>query len=1248
MNKIRCFALLFVILFAVAGIGAGKEGATGTGDKVRMQVQSGHNDRALVLAWSPDGKILATGSSDTTVRLWSNNGRLLKVLEGHRGSVFTISWNPDGKTLASGSDDKTVRLWGNDGRLLKVFEGHGHWVTTISWSPDGKMLASGSGGTIHLWSSEGHLLKVLEGHDEGVTTLSWSPDGKMLASGSADKTVRLWIDNGRLVKVLEGHGLRVSSLSWSPNGKMLASGSWDKTVRLWSNDGRLIKVLEGHSLIIDTISWSPDGKILTSGSRDGTIRFWNCDGLLLKILVGHSNWIIDLSWSPDGKTLASGSADKTVCLWKKDGVLLKVLDGYSYCVKNVSWSPDGMTLASGSEDGTVHLWNNYGRLLKVLEGNNDFVTTLSWSPDGKMLASISGSKYYTVRLWNKDGRLVKVLGEHGDSVTTILWNPDGKIVVTGSKDNSIHLWNIDGRLLKVFEGHGHWVTTLCWSPNGKILASRSEDDNTIKFWNSDGSLLRVLRGYGSPVMTLLWSPDGNTLAAGTWNGNVCLWSSEGHLMKVLEGNNDFVTTLSWSPNGKMLASGSGDSIHLWSSEGHLVKVLEGHRNRIIKLLWCPDGKTLVSGSGYTIRLWSSDGRLLKVMDDQNYNILSLSWSPDGKILASGSEDENTIYLWSRNGRLLRVLEGHSYRVYTLSWSPDGKTLASGSMDSTIRFWNPSTGDSIAVLAFDSGDWIHYTPDYYYRLTGDATNAIAFVKDKEMKAYGFDQFDLRYNRPDIVLSRLYPEKDRPDHIQARIDRYRKYWEYRVARNGFTTDQVSGKTSIHAPEVFDIKLNGLPLNVSMEEKKKGVKEADIQLSDRTATISFRIQDEKGSNLNIIGYKIFVNGVPVHGQYIKRFDTPRKIQEVSESIMLSSVPDIRQNPGDNKIEISGFTEDGVESNREVVYVTYTGADKKTKGNLYIVSLGVNDYSKAKGLESLTYAVGDAKDIVRTFTSAGKGMDDRPREFLYTDSQVTRDTVKSIRQELAKTTVDDTVIFFMAGHGVRADTAKSAAVKMQKEFGIASEIGDISAEKEQINVYYYMTGDSDAAQPWDRAIPMDAIRQALDGIPARQKVLMVDTCQSGEKIELAGYTPSKERIEEIRKKRGGLTAKAANRGVKLVHRGVEVDPVKLDKLEAMNGEVREMSEMFPELRRGTGTIEISAATGVQSALESAEWKNGAFTYVVKEAVLGGKAKNKDGKITAKSLRSFVLGEVERLTNGRQTPMVCRDIAGRDFVIGE
>jgi hypothetical protein len=199
--------------------------------------------------------------------------------------------------------------------------------------------------------------------------------------------------------------------------------------------------------------------------------------------------------------------------------------------------------------------------------------------------------------------------------------------------------------------------------------------------------------------------------------------------------------------------------------------------------------------------------------------------------------------------------------------------------------------------------------------------------------------------------------------------------------------------------------------------------------------------------------------------------------------------------------------------------------------------------------------------------------------------------------------------------------------------------------NIYYYMTWDSNADRPWDRGIPMDAIRSALDGIPARQKILLIDTCQSGEKVEIAGFTPSGKLLEEIRVKRGGTRGKNTGSGIRLSHRGkVSERSIALQIAQSMN--IKEMSEMFPELRRGAGTIEISAATGVQSALESSEWKNGAFTFAVKEALLEGKARDEKGQITAGSLRRYVLDRVEKLTEGAQTPIVGRDIAGRDFII--
>jgi hypothetical protein len=238
------------------------------------------------------------------------------------------------------------------------------------------------------------------------------------------------------------------------------------------------------------------------------------------------------------------------------------------------------------------------------------------------------------------------------------------------------------------------------------------------------------------------------------------------------------------------------------------------------------------------------------------------------------------------------------------------------------------------------------------------------------------------------------------------------------------------------------------------------------------------------------------------------------------------------------------------------------------------------------------------------------------------------------------------MAGHGVRTDTPLQESDRIKKEFGITGMIGDAAEKKDKVNLYYYMTGDSSAECPWVEGIPMDVIRHALDGIPARQKLLLIDTCQSGEDPRISGYVPSEERLREIRKKRGIITMNP-DRKIRLVQRGI-ADKRAIETAVARALDMKEMSDMFPELRRGTGTIEISAATGVQAALEDKEWNNGAFTYVIKEAVLNERAKDAGGRITAKSLRRYVLKRVEVLTDGDQTPMVCRDIPGRDFTIFE
>jgi hypothetical protein len=245
----------------------------------------------------------------------------LRTLRTHAWRVQSVEFSPDGRLLASASTNKTL-LWGvEDGQLRRTLVGHTRAVSSVRFSPDGRLLASGSEDeTVRLWQVEdGQLRRTLEGHmdDYAVNSVGFSPDGRLLASGSEDETVRLWqVEDGQLRRTLEGHMDAVNSVGFSPDGRLLASGSEDETVRLWQvEDGKLLHTLQGGMAPVFSVAFSPNGELLASGS-DEKIRLWRVeDGEVLRILQGHTDWVFSVAFSPNGQLLASGSQDKTVRLW---------------------------------------------------------------------------------------------------------------------------------------------------------------------------------------------------------------------------------------------------------------------------------------------------------------------------------------------------------------------------------------------------------------------------------------------------------------------------------------------------------------------------------------------------------------------------------------------------------------------------------------------------------------------------------------------------------------------------------------------------------------------------------------------------------------------------------------------------------------------------------------------------------------------------------------------------------------------
>ncbi|HZT80896.1 MAG TPA: M56 family metallopeptidase, partial [Gemmataceae bacterium] len=534
------------------------------------------------VAWSPDGRWLATAEFDNTTKLRDpKTGAVKRVLRGHTAGVNGVAFSPDGKLLATASLDKTARLWDVDtGKELASLNWHKDRVLSVAFSPDGKLLVTGSGDkTAKIWEVRSRKeLRTLQGHNNMVQNVAFSPDSKTVATASYDGTVKLWeAAAGKEKLTLQGHNGPVLGVTFSPDGRTVATTGGDQTVRLWdAESGADLGTMRGHTNQVWSVRFAPDGKTLATGSFDRTARLWDVAGkkqrdvIQGKEQVAENAAVLALAYHPDGKSIAVAREDTFVHLLDlATGKPRLTFKGHGDVVAGLAFRPDGKVLATASYDRTVKLWDAAtGKELRTLKGHTNWVFAVAFSRDGKLIAT--GSYDKTIRLWDAaTGKEVATLRGHTAAVRSLAFSPDGKTLASGSGDRTVRLWDVEKKEERLkLKGHTGTVRGVAFSPDGKVIASASED-HTVKLWQADtGQEQATLKAHADMVYAVAFSPRGRTLLSAGLDATVRVWDPANAVVRASQrAHADAVTAVAFAPDGMQFATGSLDrTVRLWAAQ----------------------------------------------------------------------------------------------------------------------------------------------------------------------------------------------------------------------------------------------------------------------------------------------------------------------------------------------------------------------------------------------------------------------------------------------------------------------------------------------------------------------------------------------------------------------------------------------------------------------------------------------------------------------------------------------------------
>lgn len=1118
LNRLFCG---LIVCFSAASLSAQ--------EKPELVVSSGHNQIVQCIDISPNGKYIASGGNDNLVKVYNlNMQQELNTLAGFTGRVLQVKFSHDNKYIISS-------CFGD-----KLFI-HSH--------PEGKLI--------------NQIDNNLKSEYFQITPekLIYVPGKKYLEAYS--------VETGKLVKTYDQIEINKRFLILPDNKTLIFPTKNEAQVSglgFYSlSDGTLIDFIAFENMIFTcNIQPTPDGKKLIFENKAGEYSIIDIKSKKIEHVLQftlNSKLLV----SPDSKDLISVGHDNLVRFW------------------NISSGKKTKEIKDISPEGQISM-------TMLLNG-------LAFSNDGKMLAfayqDLTDSKmYYTVEWFNP--ATMKSLGKHiGEPKLTTSLHVDyeSNILITGTLDNDMGVKCYD---LKKCSQKAFFPGTASFGYGGRNLIVLNYTDNTHpKLDIHSAPSLRKIKSidlYGFTTVIGV-SPSGKYAVVNDQKmvPDSDLTKPQGHsytrVWDMNSGQEIVSRKISFEHQAaSYLFNENEDELIVLKNNGtiEVINLVNGQVIDDRKLDISFNYLTAVFNGGGQKIIGAKNGKLVSIdcktaeieeeviKFESNFAPYTGAVSPDKSLIAISGWKTNSshrnyvlVYDW-KTKELLCELTGHSALVTKLVFDKNNG-LYTADQNGVVAIWNINDCKAKAsFLSFGQEDYMITTPDGYYKSTKGNIKNIAFRHLGEL--YTFDQFDLRFNRPDKVLESV------GFASQNLIELYHRAYIKRLKHMGFS-EEISSM-SVNAPEIEIQSIETLPLN--------------------TTSSSITLSLKGTSTIPLDRLLVTVNDIPIHG----RQGLVLKNNALKNYTGTIEVPLIS---GQNKIQVSLINTAGIESTRK----TYSIECNKTtvKPDLYIIAVGISNYKDTS--MNLTYSDKDAKDLTAIFKEK-KGTNPIFNKIvvqLFTNEEAVKEKILVAKSKLMESRPDDHVILFYSGHGVL---------------------------DEQLD-YYLSTHDLRFEQPNERGLNFDDFKNLIDAIPARNRLIFVDACHSGEvdkdEVELPNTNLAQSDSDKM-----------------LVSKDFKA---KGKKIIGVGNTFELMQELFVELRKESGATIIASSAGKEFSLESPVWQNGVFTFALKEGLLDKKAdNNKDQYISVSELKSYLFTRVHELTNGKQTPTVRRENLQMDYTI--